>query len=94
MPRPTLIGISHEVFAFAHESAFAGRVGLTCATINHILKGHDATGTLVPGKSTAAPRQSTSHEDRALFKMVRQNCVISVCGLMARMANLYGIRAG
>ena len=60
MPRPTSMGIKHEVFALAREGikqgAIAARVGLTCATVNRILKRHAATGSLVPGKSSGAPR--------------------------------------
>ena len=55
MPRPTPMGIGHEVFALAREGieqgAIAARVGLTRATVNRILKRHAATGSLVPGRS-------------------------------------------
>ena len=48
MPRPTPMGIRHEVFALAREGikqgAIAARVGLTRATVNRILKRHAATG--------------------------------------------------
>ena len=70
----TPIGIRHEVLARAHEgmrqSNIAGRVGLTRATVNRILWRHVASGTLVPGKSMGAPRQTTPRQDRALIKMV------------------------
>ena len=60
MPRPTPMGIRHEVFALAHEGikqgAIAARVGLTRATVNCILKRHAAIGSLVPGKFAGAPR--------------------------------------
>ena len=63
MPRPTPMGIRHEVFALAREGikqgAIAARVGLTRATVNRILKRHAATGSLVPGKSSGAPRKTT-----------------------------------
>ena len=43
MPRPTHIGIRHEVLALAREgmrrSAIAGRVGLTHATVNNLILG-------------------------------------------------------
>ena len=43
MPRPTPMGIRHEVFALAREGikqgAIAARMGLTRATVNRILKG-------------------------------------------------------
>ena len=96
MPRPTPRGIRHEVLAFAcegmHQSATAGRVALTRATVNHIHQRHAATGALVSDKSTGAPgKKTTSRQDRALFKMVRQDHFISALGLMARMGNLYGI---
>ena len=59
MPRQTPMGIRHEVFALAREGikqgAIAARGGLTRATVNHILKRHAATGSLVPGKSSGAP---------------------------------------
>ena len=59
MPRPTPMGIRHDVFALAREGikqgAIAARVGLTRATVNRILKRHAATGSLVPGKSSGAP---------------------------------------
>ena len=61
MPRPTPMGIRHEVFALAREGikqgAIAARVGLTRATVNRILKRHVATGSLVPGKSSGAPER-------------------------------------
>ena len=48
MPRPTPMGIRHEVFALAREGikqgAIAARVGLTRATVNRILKRHATTG--------------------------------------------------
>ena len=67
MPRPTPMGIRHEVFAHAREvikqGAIAARVGLTRATVNRILKRHAATGSLVPGKSSGAPRITTPRQD-------------------------------
>ena len=75
MPRPTLMGIRHEVFALAREgikqSAIAAGVGLTRATVNRILKRHAAIGSLVPGKSSGAPRKTTPRQDRALLRMAR-----------------------
>ena len=98
MPRPTPMGIRHEVFALVREGikqgAIAARVGLTRATVNRILKRHAATGSLVPGKSSGAPRKTTPWQDRALLRMVRQNRFLSARALTARMRNLYGMRAG
>ena len=98
MPRPTPMGIRHEVFALAREGikqgAIAARVGLTRATVNHILKRHAATGSLVPGKSSGAPRITTPRQDRALLRMVRQDRFLSARALTARMRNLYGTKAG
>ena len=98
MPRPTPMGYRHEVFALAHEGinqgAIAARVGLTRATVNRILKRHAATGSLVPGKSSGAPRKTTSRQDRALLRMVRQDRFLSARALTVRMRNLYGMRAG
>ena len=94
MPRPTPMGIRHEVFALAHEGikqgVIAARVGLTRATVNRILKRHAATGSLVPGKSSGAPRKTTPRQDRALLRMVRQDRFLSARALTARMRNLYG----
>ena len=93
MPRPTSIGIRHEVLALACEgmwqSAIAGCMGQSRATVNRILQRHVATGTLVPGKSTGAPRMTTPRQDRALFRMVQQDCFISAQALIAQMRNLY-----
>ena len=76
MPRPTPMGIRHEVFALAREGikqgAIAALVGLTRATVNRILKRHAATGSLVPGKSSGTPRKTTPRQDLALLRMVRQ----------------------
>ena len=76
MPRPTPLGIRHEVFALSREGikqgAIAAGVGLTRASVNRILKRHAATGSLVPGKSSGAPRKTTLRQDRALLRMVRQ----------------------
>ena len=98
MPRPTPMGIRHEVFALAREGikqgGIAARVGLTPATINRILKRHAATGSLVPGKSSGAPRKTTPRQDHALLRMVRQDCFLSARALTARMRNLYRMRAG
>ena len=81
MPRPTPMGIRHEVFALAREGikqgAIAARVGLTRATVNRILKRHAATGSLVPRKSSGAPRKTTPRQDRALLRMVRQDRFLS-----------------
>ena len=81
MPRPTPMGIRHEVFALAREGikqgAIAARVGLTRATVNHILKRHAATGSLVQGKSSGAPRKTTPRQDGALLRMVRQDRFLS-----------------
>ena len=41
------------------QSAIAGRVGLTCATVNHVTWRHAANGTLVPGKPIGAPQKTT-----------------------------------
>ena len=96
MPRPTPMGIRHEVFALAREGikqgAIAARVGLTRATVNHILKRHAATS-LVPGKSSGAPRKTTPRQDRALLRMVWQDRFLGARALTARMRNLYGMRA-
>ena len=98
MPHPTPMGIRHEVFALAREGikqgAIAACVGLTHATVNRILKRHAATGSLVPGKSSGAPRKTTPRQDRALLRMVRQDRFSSARALTARMRNLYGMRAG
>ena len=71
MHRPTPMGIRHEVFGIAHEGikqcAIAANVDLTRATVNRILKRHAATGSLVPGKSSGAPRKTTPRQDRALL---------------------------
>ena len=75
-------------------SNFAAPVGLTRATINRILKRQDATGSLVPGKSSGAPQKTTPRQDRALLRMVRQDRFLSARALKARMRNLYGMRAG
>ena len=92
------MGIRHEVFALAREGikqgAIAARVGLTRATVNRILKRHAATGSLVPGKSSGAPRKTTPRQDIALLRMVRQDRFLSARALTARMRNLYGMRAG
>ena len=55
---------------------------------------HAATGSLVPGKSSGAPRKTTPRQDRALLRMVRQDRFLSARALTARMRNLYGMRAG
>ena len=73
---PSPIGIRHEVLAIAQEamqqSAMAGRVGLTDATVSCILQRHAATGNLVPGKSTGVPHKTTPRQDCALGGMVQQ----------------------
>ena len=97
---PTLpwADITHEVFALAREGikqgAIAARVGLTRATVNRILKRHAATGSLVPGRSSGAPRKTTPRQDRALLRMVLQDRFLSARALTAQMRNLYGMRAG
>ena len=89
MPRPTSMGIRHEVFALAREGikqgAIAARVG--CIVL-------PSTASLVPGKSSGAPRKTTPRQNRALLRMVRQDRFLSARALTARMRNLYGIRAG
>ena len=74
-------------------SAIAGRVGLTRATINHVLWRHAATETLVPGKSTGTLRKTTPHQYRVLFRMVPQDRFIIAQALTARIRNLYAMSA-
>ena len=62
--------------------------------VNRILKRHAATGSLVPGKSSGAPRKTTPRQDRALLRMVRQDRFLSARALTARMRNLYRMSAG
>ena len=91
------MGIRHEMFALAREGIkqgdIAARVGLTRATVNRILKRHAATGSMVPGKSSGAPRKTTPRQDRALLRMVRQDRFLSARALTVRMSNLYWMRA-
>ena len=90
--------IRHEVLALSREgmwqSYIAGRVGLTRATVNHILQRSAATGNLVQGQFTVATRKATYRQDRALFKVVQQDPFTSARGFPAWMRNLYGIMAG
>ena len=62
MPRPTPIGLRHEILALAREGMpqgdIAGRVGVRRETVNRILHRHATTGSLEPGKSTGAPRKN------------------------------------
>ena len=51
------------------QSVIAGHVGLTRATVNHILLRHTATGTLVSGNSMGAHRKTTPRQDHALLRM-------------------------
>ena len=66
MPRPTCIGIGRcsHILAFAEEGLtqkiIAERVRITRATVNRILKRHQDTGSLVPGRSSGHPRMSTA----------------------------------
>ena len=87
MPRPTPMGIRHDVFTLAREGikqgAIAACVGLTHATVNRMLKRHAATGSLVPGKSSGAPRKTTPLQDRALLRMVQQDRFLSTWCLSA-----------
>ena len=69
-----MLALPHEGM---RQSATDGRVGLTHATVNHILKRNAATGTLVPSKSTEVPRKTTPRQDRALFRMVQHDRFIS-----------------
>ena len=98
MPSPAQIGITHGVLALAREgmwqSAFASLAGLTHTTVNHILQRHAATGTLVPGKSTGAPRKTPPRQDFALFRIVRQDTFKSAGIWAVWLRNLYEMRAG
>ena len=71
------------------ESAVAGHMSLTHATVNCILQRHATTGT-----SKGAPRKTTPRQDRALFRMVQKDRFISARALMTRIRNLDGMRAG
>ena len=92
------IGIRHDVFALTREgmqqSANAGHLRVTRATVNHIIWRHAATGALVPGKSTGAPRKTTPHQDHVFLMKILQDRFISARALTVRMRNLYGMRNG
>ena len=87
MPHPTVVAIRHEGLPLVREgmwqSAIAGCVCLTHATINRIPQRHTATGTLVPGKSTGALRKTTPLQNRALCRMVQQDRHLSTLTLTA-----------
>ena len=89
MPRPNPMGIRHEVFALTREGikrgAIAALVGFTRANINRMLKRHAVTGSLLPGKSSGAPRKTTPRRDRALLRLVRQDRFLSARALTSRM---------
>ena len=86
-----MLALSHQ---HMRQNAIAGRVGLTRATVNRILQRHAVTLTLVPGKSTGAPRRPPPRQDRALLRKIRQDRFIRARASMVRMRNLYGMRAG
>ena len=98
MPHLTPIRIRHDVLALSHEgmrqSAIAGRMGLTLATVNHILQRHAATGTLVPGIQQGPLGRPHLVKTVLSSRWSDINCFISARGLMAWMRNFYGIRAG
>ena len=54
------------IYSAAVYNAIAGRMGLTCATINRILPINAAMGTLVPGKCAWAPRKTTARQGHAV----------------------------
>ena len=85
MPCSNPIDIRHEVLALAHggmrQSAIAGCIGLTLATVNHILQRHATTRTFVPGRSMGAPRRPHLVKTDRSDRMAR--------ALTARVRNLY-----
>ena len=89
MLRSTRIDIRHEVLPLAHEgmwqSAIAGRMALTRATINRFYWRHGAIETLVPGKSTRAPRKTAHRLDCTLIRIVPEDHFISAWALTVQM---------
>ena len=73
MPRPTDIGVRHEILALAHEGMSQGYIELTHQTVNRILRRQAMTGSLQSGKSSGAPCKMTLRQERALLRMVRQD---------------------
>ena len=95
MPRPNPINNRHGMLALAGEgmwqSAIAGCVGLTRATVNCILGRHAATGNLMPGMSRGLLNKPH------LVKTVicwgwSDRIALSARALTAQMRNLYGIK--
>ena len=77
----------------AHFSQFSLIILIT-ATVNCIPWRYAATGILVPGKSTGAPRKTTPHQDHPFLRMVRHDRFINAPALTAQMRNLGGMSAG
>lgn len=97
MPRPTGIGIRHQILAYADtgmsQSAIAERVGVRRETVNRILKHNRDTGDLRPGKSTGRPRISTERDDRVLGRLTRQDRLAPCTTLRTRWYQSTNVRA-
>ena len=80
--------IMHVAHQGMWQRAIAGHMGLVHAAINHILRRHAATGTLVPAKSMGAPRKTTLRQDRSLLRIVWQDRYICTQASTVPMGNL------
>lgn len=77
MPRPTGIGLRHQILAFSQAGLsqldIAERVGVRRETVSRILVRRRETGSLDPGRSTGRPRISTERDDRQLQRWARRD---------------------
>lgn len=77
MPRPTGIGVRHQILALSQAGLsqldFAERVGVRRETVCRILVRRRETGRLDPGRSTGRPRISTERDDHQLQRWARQD---------------------
>ena len=94
MPRPTLMGIMHEVFALAREGikqgAIAARVGLSRATVNRMQPLDLWCQASLQGHPEKQHLSKTMH----CWGWSEKDCFLSARALTAGIRNLYGMRAG
>ena len=75
MPRPTPVGPRRAIRALVRNSMWQWATvvfWMTAATVNRILLKHVETGSLAADKSTEALRNTTTHQELGLFKIVRE----------------------
>ena len=95
MPGPTDMGKRQAILvldrAGMRQGAIVDSVGVSRWTVSRILRIHQRTGNVAPGKTSGRPRVTTRRTDRFLLLCVRRNRRVTIRTIQRRLRRDFGM---